>query len=33
MTTFPVTGASCYTTFNCMKSDIQTQTNKNIILL
>ena len=23
MTTFPVTGASCYTIFNCMKSDIQ----------
>ena len=30
MTTFPVTGASCHTTFNCMKSDIQTQLNKNI---
>ena len=27
---FPVTGASCHTTFNCMKSDIQTQLNKNI---
>ena len=23
MTTFPVTGASCHTTFNCMKSDIK----------
>ena len=27
---FLVTGASCHTTFNCMKSDIQTQLNENI---
>ena len=33
MTTFPVTGASCHTTFNCMKNDIQTQLNKIISLL
>ena len=33
VTTFPVTGASFHTTFNCMKSDIQTQLNKNISLL
>ena len=33
MTTFPVTGASCHTTFNSMKSDVQTQLNKNISLL
>ena len=33
MTTFLITGASCHTTFNCMKSDIQTQSNKNISLL
>ena len=33
MTTFPVTGASCHTTFDCMKSDIQTQMNKNISLV
>ena len=26
--TFPVTGTSCRTTFNCMKSEIQTQLNK-----
>ena len=32
MATFPGTGASCYTTFDCMKSDIQTQLNKNISL-
>ena len=31
MTTVPVTGASCHTTFNCMKSDIHTQLNKNIV--
>ena len=28
VTTFLVTGASCHTTFDCMKSDIQTQLNK-----
>ena len=28
-----VAGASCHTTFNCMKSDIQIQLNKNISLL
>ena len=33
VTTFPVTGASRHTTFNCMKSDIQTQLTKNISLL
>ena len=33
MITFPVTGASCHTTFNRMKSDIQNQLNKNISLL
>ena len=33
MTTFPVTGASCHTTFKCMKSCIQTQFNINISLL
>ena len=33
VTTSLVTGASCHTTFNCMKSDIQTQLNKNISLL
>ena len=32
MTTFPVTGASCHTTFNCMKSDLKTQLNNNISL-
>ena len=33
VTPFHVTGASCHTTFSCMKSDIQTQLNKNISLL
>ena len=32
-TTFPVTGASCHTPFNCMKNDIQTRLNKNISFL
>ena len=31
VTTFPVTGASCHTTFNCMKSDIQTQLKKILV--
>ena len=31
--TFPLTVASCHTTFNCLKSDNQTQLHKNISLL
>ena len=32
MTTYTVTGASCHNSFDCMKSNIQTQLNKNISL-
>ena len=31
VTTFRLTGASCHTTFNSMKSDIQTQSTKILV--
>ena len=31
--TFPLTGTSCHTTFNCMKSDMQTQLKQKYLLV